>query len=108
MSGMRYVYTPRFQERLRERADDKMRRRFREKLLLFQKDPYDPQLDNHALDHNWSGCRSFDVTPDWIVVFREKRGQHYLFITCGDKTLVHRPWLFPKAPSDWLANPSAA
>ncbi|MBI1812684.1 hypothetical protein HY285_05005 [Candidatus Peregrinibacteria bacterium] len=80
-----------------------MRRLLKQKLKLFAKDPYNKQLDNHALDHAWKQFRSIDITPNWIAVYREYPGKEYVFMTCGDKTRVLKPWrVLDKPIPDWI------
>jgi mRNA interferase YafQ len=42
----------------------KNKTRFKECLTLFVKDPFDPELRNHALKGKYLGYRSMDVTGD--------------------------------------------
>ena len=100
MSPMPFHLDAFFERMLKQRANTKMRKLVAKKLKVFAKNPHDPSLDNHALDHAWKGFHSIDVTPDWLLIYRVKRGQRYTFMTCGDKTRLLRPWTFNAKP-DW-------
>lgn len=47
-----------------------MQERFREKFMLFLKNPKDPTLKNHALQGLLKGKRAFSVTGDVRVIYR--------------------------------------
>lgn len=52
-----------------ERADGKIKRGFKKRVELFNKDPFNPQLHNHPLSGKYSGYRSINITGDWRAVF---------------------------------------
>lgn len=54
-----------------DKAPAKVRSRFKEKVVVFENNPFDPALRNHALSGEWSGCRSIDITGDWRAVYEE-------------------------------------
>ena len=88
--------TPGFERSLRERANRRIKRLFRDRLSLFLKNPYDESLRNHALKHRWAGHRSFSLTDDrgeddYRVVFRRVKGR-YVFIDFGTHAQLYRPW----------------
>jgi len=62
-------------QKLSKRLQDK----FDERILLFQKDKFDPILNNHALNGKYLGCRSINVTGDLRAVFK-KEGDMITFI----------------------------
>ena len=49
----------------------KIQIKFKEQLEIFQKDPYNYLLNNHALSGKFLGTRSFDVTGDVRVHYEE-------------------------------------
>jgi len=53
----------------------KIRRRFDEKLSLFEEEPFHPTLNNHPLTGNRVGQWSINVTGDWraLYVFQDAR-----------------------------------
>lgn len=49
----------------------RLRKSFKEAIILFSKDPYNPQLNNHMLKREWAGYRSINVTVDYRAIYRE-------------------------------------
>lgn len=49
-----------------------IRKSLKERLLLFSKNPNDPQLNNHPLKREYQGLRSIDITADWRAIYEEK------------------------------------
>lgn len=66
----RISFSKRFVKHFR-RAPAKVQARFREKIILLTKNPFDPALRNHPLSGEWRGCRSIDITGDWRAVYEE-------------------------------------
>jgi len=48
-----------------------IRKAFKIRILIFSKDPFNPQLRNHLLRDDWEGCRSIDINADWRAVYKE-------------------------------------
>lgn len=61
---------PDFLKKLKK-SNVKIRKSFKEKILLFSKNPEDPQLDSHPLKREWQGYRSIDITADWRAIYKE-------------------------------------
>lgn len=61
---------------------DRLPVRLRDKVILalsvFEADPFDPRLRNHALRGRFADLRSVDVTGDVRVLFREFDGAYEL------------------------------
>lgn len=53
-----------------KKLPDKVQKRFKERILLFREDPFDPILNNHALKGKYSGYRSINVTGDLRAIFK--------------------------------------
>ena len=47
----------------------KIRRQFDERLLLFEKEPFHPMLNNHPLGGDREGQWSINVTGDWRAAY---------------------------------------
>jgi len=45
-----------------KRADVRIRKSFKNRIAIFAKNPYDPQLNNHILREPYQGLRSIDIT----------------------------------------------
>ena len=65
-------YSPLFFKTLKK-LDVRIRKSFKERILLFAKNPNDPQLDNHPLKREYRGLRSIDITADFRAIYEEKR-----------------------------------
>lgn len=63
-------YSPAFLVTLKK-ANVRVRKRVKERMLLFSKNPNDLQLNNHALKRQYQGHRSIDITGDWRAIYRE-------------------------------------
>lgn len=44
------------------------------KIAIFKKDPYDLELNNHALHDEYEGFRSIDITNDYRAIYEEVPG----------------------------------
>ena len=53
------------------KLDVRIRNRFKEKILLFSKNPNDPVLNNHPLKKEYQGLKSIDITNDYRAVYEE-------------------------------------
>lgn len=59
----------------------KMRERFKERLRIFNSDPFAIELNNHTLHGKYVGCRSINVTGDLRAVYEvRKDGVRFLNI----------------------------
>lgn len=54
-----------------KKVDVKIRKSFKEKIILFSKNPNDPQLNNHALKDEYEGYMSIDITADYRAIYKE-------------------------------------
>lgn len=68
---MKIVYDPAFLEKLKK-VDIRIRKNTKERLILFSKNPHDPQLDNHPLREQYLGYRSIDITADYRAIYKER------------------------------------
>ena len=44
---------------------------FTQRVDIFRNNPFDSQLNNHALGGKYQGYRSINITGDWRAIFRE-------------------------------------
>lgn len=65
-------YSPAFFKRLKK-VDVRIKRKVKEKILLFSRNPNDPYLNNHLLEREYKGHRSINITSDWRALYREFR-----------------------------------
>ncbi|MDP3974411.1 MAG: type II toxin-antitoxin system mRNA interferase toxin, RelE/StbE family [bacterium] len=54
-----------------KKVNVKARKSFKDAMLIFSKDPYAPQLNNHPLKRDWTDFRSINVTADYRAVYSE-------------------------------------
>ena len=54
-----------------KKLDVKIRNGFKERVLIFQKNPNDPRLHNHKLRKPYKGLRSIDITNDYRAIYEE-------------------------------------
>ena len=67
---MKKQLSPLFFEKLKK-VYVRIRRSFEEKIAVFEKNPFDPRLNNHALKEPYEGLRSIDITNDYRAVYEE-------------------------------------
>lgn len=54
-----------------KKLDIRIRKSFRAKIIIFQKNPNEPQLNNHALRKPYKGLRSINITYDYRAIYEE-------------------------------------
>ena len=54
-----------------KKSDVRIRKSFKERILVFSKNPQDLELDNHSLKREWKGYRSIDITSDLRAIYQE-------------------------------------
>lgn len=83
---MKILYQPEFIRKLKQ-VNVRIRKSFRKKIAVFQNNPNDSSLNNHALKKEYSGYRSIDITADCRAIFEEiqlaKGGTLYYFLILG-------------------------
>jgi len=62
-------------------VDVKIRKSFRERIVIFAKNPLDLQLNNHELRKPYEGLRSIDITNDYRAIYEE--------MTVGKETVAY-------------------
>jgi mRNA-degrading endonuclease YafQ of YafQ-DinJ toxin-antitoxin module len=67
---MKKQLSPLFFEELKK-VDVRIRKSFEEKIVVFEKNPFDPRLNNHPLKEPYEGLRSIDITSDYRAVYEE-------------------------------------
>lgn len=69
---MKIVYDSGFLEKLKK-VDVRIRKRVKDRILLFSKDPNNLRLNNHPLKKGFQGYRSIDITSDWRIIYKETK-----------------------------------
>lgn len=66
-----------------KRSSQKMRSKIEERIGLFISDPLDPILDDHPLQREYSGYRSFNITGDVRLVYQRIDPASVFFVRFG-------------------------
>lgn len=66
---MKIVLSKRFEQQIKK-VPHKKRERVREALILFENDPYHPQLRHHSLKGEWMGQHSLSAGGDLRIHFQ--------------------------------------
>ncbi|MBI2019098.1 type II toxin-antitoxin system mRNA interferase toxin, RelE/StbE family [Candidatus Daviesbacteria bacterium] len=62
-----------------QKLSQKIKEKFAERILLFEKDQFDSTLNNHALKGSYSGYRSINITGDIRAIYK-KTNDEAIFI----------------------------
>jgi addiction module RelE/StbE family toxin len=54
-----------------KKQDIRIRQRFKQRILIFQKNPTEPLLNNHPLKDPYKGLRSINITNDYRAIYEE-------------------------------------
>ena len=57
--------------KLYKKANIRIQNAVDQKIAIFEKDPFDPQLNNHELHEEYNGLRSIDITNDYRALYEE-------------------------------------
>ncbi|OGM22376.1 hypothetical protein A2961_00740 [Candidatus Woesebacteria bacterium RIFCSPLOWO2_01_FULL_39_21] len=68
---MKIRFDPNFIDTLKK-VNVRTRKSFKQRIIIFSKNPYEFQLNNHPLRAEWQGFRSIDVTNDYRAIYTEK------------------------------------
>lgn len=89
---MNVKLSPDFLKKLKK-SNVKIRKSFKEQILLFSRNPQDLRLDNHPLKKEWQGYKSIDITADWRAIYLEvqigKESVAY-FVALGTHNQLYR------------------
>lgn len=75
-------------EKAFKKLDQKFQSKFRERLVLFERDEFDPVLNNHALKGRYLGYRSINITGDICVVFK-RESESALFVVIDNHSNLY-------------------
>lgn len=79
---MKIIYDPVIISTLKKQ-NVRIRKNFKERILLFSKDPHNLQLNNHALREKYAGYRSIDITANYRAIYkiRQREGEIIAYFT---------------------------
>lgn len=63
-----------------KKLSKKLQNQVKERRNLFVQNQYDPLLNNHALQGQWAGYRSINITGDVRIIYRLLREDVALFV----------------------------
>ncbi len=67
---MNVQFDPDFTKKLKKQ-NAIIRKSFKQRIIIFSKNPNYPKLNNHPLKDRWKGYRSIDITADWRAIYKE-------------------------------------
>jgi len=71
-----------------KKLSPKTKKRFQERLLLFEKDQFNPALNNHVLNGKYQGYKSINVTGDIRAIYG-KNTQGVIFVAIGSHSKLY-------------------
>lgn len=71
------------------RGNKTLERRFRDRIAIFQNDPFDPRLKTHQLSGQLQGLWSFSIDYDVRVIFSLIEAHRALFVDIGTHEEVY-------------------
>ena len=77
---MKTQASPQLLERLKK-LDVRIHNSFFDKIKIFEENPQEPVLNNHALKQEYEGYRSIDITNDYRALYEE--------VPSGSKTIAY-------------------
>ena len=83
-------YHKRFEKRYKKLSPS-LQRKAQQAIEIFQRNPYDIRINNHALAGKMRGQRAFSVTGDVRIIFEESDNYLFvLFLAIGSHPQVYR------------------
>lgn len=76
---MRILFHRNFEKQYRKLHGGE-KRRLKERIAVFMKEPLDPKLNNHPLRGRYKGYRSINVTGDLRAIYKMIRPDIFLFV----------------------------
>lgn len=74
-----------------QKIDKKIKSSFEGRLELFLRNPFNPQLNNHALTGKYKGYRSINITGDWRVLYSvDEANNKIIFEAIGTHSQLYK------------------
>lgn len=67
---MTIQYDPDFLNKLKS-VNVRIRKSFKERIEIFKRDPFNPELNNHKLPEEYEGLRSINITNDHRAIYEQ-------------------------------------
>ncbi|MEK7534392.1 MAG: type II toxin-antitoxin system mRNA interferase toxin, RelE/StbE family [Patescibacteria group bacterium] len=71
-----------------KKLPSKIKKKFQDRLTLFEKDEFHPALNNHLLRGSYQGYRSINVTGDIRAIYR-KNAEDVIFVTIDSHSRLY-------------------
>jgi len=71
-----------------KRLPSKTREKFQVRLILFEKDEFNPVLNSHALKGKYQGYKSINITGDIRAIYR-KNAEDVIFVEIGSHSRLY-------------------
>lgn len=68
---------------------EKVKLKFKQKLILFLENEYNPLLENHALAGKFKGFRSINVTGDFRAIYYRLEQEVAVFVNIGTHSQLY-------------------
>jgi addiction module RelE/StbE family toxin len=79
---MKVIYHKKFLKSF-HKLPAKIKNKCFEKIKLFQKNPFDPRLNNHSVESAYPQWRSINITGDYRALFEIKTEDTVVFMMIG-------------------------
>ena len=86
---MKILFQKSFEKRYKS-LPDKIKTKIKEKNILFEKDPFDASLNNHALHGKYMGYRSIDIIGDIRAIYKFLNKDMILFVDIGTHSKLYK------------------
>jgi addiction module RelE/StbE family toxin len=86
---MMHVYFHKHFDKMFEKCSPAVKKKFRERIILFLKNPFAEELGNHALHGEYDGLRSINITGDIRAVYDPVDNPHVRFLSIGSHAQLH-------------------
>lgn len=89
---LRIDYSRKFIKQLKK-APRSIKIAFRDRLIIFLKDPFTPTLNNHLLKGKYLNSRSINVTGNWRAIYQEKieaKEKIAIFLVLGSHSQLYK------------------
>ena len=77
---MKIIFHKHFEKQY-AKLSKQVKEKFKERKNIFFVDEFNPLLNNHPLEGEYKGCRSFNVTGDYRVIYKKEERDVRIFIT---------------------------
>lgn len=72
-----------------EKCSPAIKKKFRERIIIFLQNPYAEELANHALHGAYDGLRSINITGDIRAVYDPVDNENVRFFSIGSHSQLH-------------------